>query len=654
VLARLKKKKTAFEQYKQSREGQDYLAYAKARNNAKTETRRAVREFEKEIALQAKKNPKAFYKYVNSKVKTRSCITTLTSDKGEILSDDGQKAEAFNDLFASVFTREDLLTVPTVDIKNPSSVLSSIVISEVNVQKILKNLRPDKSPGPDNIHPRILKECANELAGPLATLFRSTMEQSQLPREWKDAHVTPVYKNGTRTSANNYRPISLTSVCCKVLEKLIRDAVLDHMLQNKFLSDKQHGFVHGRSCTTQLLKVIDLWTEILDQGGAIDSVYLDFAKAFDTVPHERLLVKLASYGISGQVLHWIRHFLTGRRQRVAVAGAFSTWIEVLSGVPQGSVLGPILFVCFINDMPDVVESFVYMYADDSKIFRKVDFIYEAESLQRDLDSLQEWECKWQLRFNVNKCKVMHFGGSRNSHVKYFMKGSALQETTEEKDLGIWINNDLKFSTHVAKAVSKANQILGLIRRSFTHIDCQLMKLLFTALVRPHLEYGNVIWHPFLQKDIQMLEKVQHRATRMVPGLAKMQYEDRLKLMNLPSLAYRRLRGDAIEVFKYMHGVYNVDCTQILPRHKAFGPITRGHSMKLEKRDCKGRLRANVLGYRIVNFWNSLPEDVVSAESVNCFKGRFDRLIGSRCFSEDLEDVFRQTTSRLLADPSSHT
>ena len=490
VLASLKKKKAAFEQYKQSRAGQDCLAYTKARNHAKAETRRAVREFEKEIALQAKKNPKAFYKYVNSKVKTRGSIGNLISDRGEILSDDSKKAQAFNDFFASAFTREDLQNVPAVDVRNPVSFLSSIVISEDDVRKVLKNLQPDKSPGPDNIHPRILKECANELAVPLTTLFRNTMELSKLPREWKDANVTPVYKKGPKSSANNYRPISLTSVCCKVLEKLIRDAVLDHMLQNKFLSDKQHGFVHGRSCTTQLLKVIDLWTEILDQGGAIDSVYLDFAKAFDSVPHERLLVKLASYGIGGHVLQWIRQFLTGRRQRVAVAGDFSTWIEVLSGVPQGSVLGPTLFVCFINDMPDVVESFVYMHADDSKIFRKVNFVYEAESLQRDLDSLQDWESKWQLRFNVDKCKVMHLGGNRNSHAKYFMKGS-VQETVEEKDLGVWISNDLKFSTHVAKSVNKANQVLGLIRRSFTYLDCPLMRLLFTALVRPHLEYANM-------------------------------------------------------------------------------------------------------------------------------------------------------------------
>jgi ribonuclease P/MRP protein subunit RPP40 len=200
-----------------------------------------------------------------------------------------------------------------------------------------------------------------------------------------------------------------------------------------------------------------------------------------------------------------------------------------------------------------------------------------------------------------------------------------EETTEENNLGIWISNDLKASTHCAKAVGKANQILGLIRRSFTYLDCRLMKQLFTAMVRPHLEYGNVVWHPFLRKDIQLLEGVQHRATRMVPGLSKLTYEERLKVMGLPSLAYRRVRGDAIEAYKYLHGIYKVDCTDIMPLHKDTGFDTRGHCLKLQKRECKGRLRANYFGFRIVNIWNSLPEEVVMADTVNCFKGRFDRL-----------------------------
>ena len=295
------------------------------------------------------------------------------------------------------------------------------------------------------------------------------------------------------------------------MERLVRKALLKHMIDNDFLSEYQHGFIQGRSCTTQLLKVVDKWSEILDQGGAVDTVYLDFAKAFDSVPHQRCLGKLEGYGVGGQLLEWIGQFLTGRRQRVGVAGSFSKWADVISGVPQGSVLGPVLgpvlFVCYINDMPENIASFIFMYADDTKVFQRVDCDEDRRALQRDLDRLCEWARKWQLHFNVGKCKVMHMGGSNSLNAQYEMQQAdscrweSLLVTEEEKDLGIWMNNTTKSSCHVIKAVNKANQLLGLIRRSFTHMDGVLMKLLFTSIIRPHLEYGNVVWHPFLKKTL---------------------------------------------------------------------------------------------------------------------------------------------------------
>lgn len=403
------------------------------------------------------------------------------------------------------------------------------------------------------------------------------------------------------------------------------------MISNELLSDYQHGFVLGRSCTTQLLQVLDKWTEVLDEGGSVDVIYLDLAKAFDTVPHQRLLNKLFGYGVGGRILEWIKQFLTGRRQKVRVGQAESAWSEVISGVPQGSVLGPVLFVCYINDLPDIVSSFIYMYADDTKLFRRAGNGEDQEGLQWDLDLVGGWADKWQLCFNVEKCKTMHLGGSNHEcGVKYEMKRpngqlpQILDETKEEKDLGVWISNNLKSSAHIAAAVNKANQILGLIRRSFTYMDIPLMKQLYTSLVRPHLEYGNVIWQPYLKGEMDLLERVQHRATRMIPGLARLDYEERLKKMDLPSLTYRRARGDAIETYKYLHGIYTVDSSSMLPLHTTDGVTTRGHSLKLQKRDCRTQLRKNFFGLRTVNNWNQLPERVVQAPSVNSFKGLYDR------------------------------
>jgi len=181
------------------------------------------------------------------------------------------------------------------------------------------------------------------------------------------------------------------------------------MMHNNILSNYQHGFVRGRSCTTQMLLVVDKLSEILDQGGAVDTVYLDFAKAFDSVPHERLLLKLQSYGVSGCVLNWIRNFITLRQQSVCVDGIYSALVNVISGVPQGSVLGPALFVCYINDMPESVASLLFMYADDSKVVRQIQCESDYLALQSDLDKLCDWSKDWQLRFNLDKCKILCIG-----------------------------------------------------------------------------------------------------------------------------------------------------------------------------------------------------------------------------------------------------
>jgi len=345
VLSRIKRKRTAFELYKQTREGKDYLNYTKARNAAKAETRRAVRDFEREIAKRAKTNPKAFYSFVNSKLRTRSTVGDLRLQNGvEVISKSG-KADILNQFFSSVYTQETTDNIPSPQHTTVKKQLLDIEIKEQEVFQLLNKTKIDKSPGLDGIHPRVLKECATELAKPLTILFRNTLQEGHIPYDWREACVIPIYKKGSRTDAANYCPISLTSIICKIMEKLIRHALLQHMISEEILSDYQHGFVMGRSCTTQPLQVIDKWTEILDEGGAVDVIFLDLAKAFDTVPHQRLLNKLSGYGVGGRFLEWIKQFLTDRRQKVKVGQAESVRSDVLSEVLQGSVLGPVLFVC---------------------------------------------------------------------------------------------------------------------------------------------------------------------------------------------------------------------------------------------------------------------------------------------------------------------
>jgi len=232
-------------------------------------------------------------------------------------------------------------------------------------------LKPDKSPGPDNIHPMVLKEAACEVVKPLTMIFQKSVSQGELPNDWKRANVTPIHKKGAKDEASNYRPVSLTSVVCKLLETVVKDQIVAFLNEEDTVSDKQHGFVKGRSCLTNLLEVFEHWTTCLDEGYGVDVVYLDYRKAFDTVPHQRLLTKLRQMGLGSGLTKWIGSFLTNRLMRVLVNGQGSPWIAVISGVPQGSVLGPLLFLLFVNELPEWIKTNIRLFADDTKLWTQI-------------------------------------------------------------------------------------------------------------------------------------------------------------------------------------------------------------------------------------------------------------------------------------------
>ena len=254
----------------------------------------------------------------------------------------------------------------------------------------LKGLKTSSSPGPDNVHPRVLKEGAEFLAKPRAIIFSKSLDNSYLPNDWTLGTIVPIFKKGNRQLPRNYRPVSLTAIPCKILESIIKDELMKHLTAGDLLAAGQHGFRSRRSCNTQLLEVINEWSLIIEQGDPIDTLYMDFQKAFDSVPHERLLNKLQSYGVSGKVLKWVKAFLTGRQQQVVVGGQASAWAPVSSEVPQGSVLGPALFILYINDLPEAVQSSVKLFADDTKIYCNVSSISGPVQLQKDLNAATIW------------------------------------------------------------------------------------------------------------------------------------------------------------------------------------------------------------------------------------------------------------------------
>ena len=375
--------------------------YTQARNKVRRLLRKAKRNYEQGIASQSKTNPKIFWAHARSKLKTKSVVAPLfadVKDNDSLKFDDKEKANILQQQFSSVFNREPDGDIPRIHSRADSSICD-LHVTEDMIKKELINLNVNKSVGPDDIHPRLLKELAVHLAEPVALLFNKTITHGVIPQDWKEAYVSPIYKKGSRNHAENYRPISLTSILCKIMESFVREKVLTHLMGNKLLSPKQYGFISGRSTTIQLLHYLDKCIKTIADGNVVDSIYFDFAKAFDTVPHRRLIGKLESYGIKGKVLNWISAFLCGRNQTVRVNGEKSEKADVLSGIPQGTVLGPILFVIYINDILDNIKSDGFLYADDTKIFRKITSREDALILQSDIKSLEEWSKKWQLEFN---------------------------------------------------------------------------------------------------------------------------------------------------------------------------------------------------------------------------------------------------------------
>ena len=440
-----------------------------------------------------------------------------------------------------------------------------------------------------------------------------SLEYGIIPEDWRKAEVVAIFKKGIRSDPGNYRPVSLTCVLCKILESFVRDAIVKHMDDYDLYSENQHGFRKKRSCITQLLEVMEILTDCIDAGQQIDIVYLDFKKAFDSVPHQRLLVKLKSYGILGNVYKWVENFLTDRTQRVRVGRDMSSSTEVLSGIPQGSILGPILFTIFINDISDFIQSYCKIFADDTKVFN---VSLKNDILQSDLHILKEWTDKWDLHFNVNKCNVLYAGTNNPCNSYVLSENNEINTCTEEKDLGVLFDNKLSFDTHIQSTIKKANRVLGIIKRAFHHLDYVSFVKIYKAIVRPIIEYGNVIWSPHFKRQSEEIERVQRRATKILPALRECSYEERMRVLKLPSLKYRRYRADMIQTFKILN---KMDDLNVNDFYKFNTNNTRENDIKLTIQHCSTNTKKFSFSCRTAKHWNTLTAQTRRAINLNQFK-----------------------------------
>lgn len=597
---------------------------------------------EQKIVKNLKKNCKPLFRYFKSKSKTRKNVSSLKKESGKLTESPSETAEELANFFQSVHSFEEFGPLHEYCYNNSvvNNIMCELSISVNDVKLLLSKLDVSKSMGPDEVHPKILKYLSSNDSFILAItqLFNKCIKDENIPSIWKTAIVVPIHKKGSMHLPSNYRPVSLTCILCKVYEKFIRTHILN-FIKDRIISS-QHGFVQGKSTLSNLLETIDVLNEFLSNDNYADILYLDFSKAFDSVSHYRLLIKMEALGISTNMLNIVRDFLADRTMKVKVGSAFSGSRCVPSGVPQGSVLGPLLFLIFINDLPTRIKSLVQLFADDVKILVEPSLHDIAQS---DLDYLSEWEHIWKLKFNVDKCKVLHCGRD-NVRYRYKLNGKDLEEISEERDLGVIFNEPFNFTNFILAIISKANQKIGWVMRNILSRDAHVITKVYKTLIRPHVEYCTQAWAPVARHGnwnfILKLESIQRKVTRAISGLRDFTYKQRLESLGLTTLLERRMRGDLIETFKILNNKNNYGSEFFNVSSRTGNLLSRSISKT------KTTKQLDFFSNRVIKYWNKLPNNIKSSTSVNSFKNNLDkfRVFGK---SQNLQGHFWELSDEIF-------
>ena len=615
----IRKKKRVWKKAKKHNNEQTWQEFRDMRKKVKQQMKKGYEDYVGGILENTMtESQKKFWQFINSQKKDSGGIPTLKTESGPATTSK-EKAEALNSQYQSVFTKENTTSFPDKG-KSPHPAMTNIVFNTDGIEKLLSNLNPRKACGPDLIPIRVMRETAKQIAPILQVIFTQSYETGMLPKDWLTANIVAVYKKGNKNLPSNYRPVSLTCVTTKLMEHIIFHSIMEHIDNHQILAQYQHGFRQQHSTESQLVNTLEEITRSMDNNIQTDVLILDFSKAFDTVAHQRLLKKIEFYGISDNTNAWIKTWLTTRTQKVVVDGDASSTVHVDSGVPQGTVLGPLMFLLYINDIGDKIDSTIKLFADDCLLFRQIKTTDDAAQLQKDLDSLHTWTEEWQMNFNSKKCYTMRIHRKKQPTIQnYNLGGDILQAVPSQAYLGVEIHEQLSWKPHITSTAAKAGRTLGFLRRNISKCSSNIKQQAYISLVRSQLEYASVIWDPYRQNQIDHLEKIQRRAVRFICGnyqrdasVTRMRQD-----LELPLLEERRRQARLTMFFKAINHQIAVPIPDyIQPRIRT----TRQQQNRFMRLSSSSDSYRQSFFPRTLRDWDALPTNIIELPTVEQFKG----------------------------------
>lgn len=619
IRRRLRKKAMAWSIYRSLRTPESLASYKKRASECKSAI--YAYELNRENQLITNGNTGAFFRYANKNFRAKPAVGPLCTTDGSIITDPTEKAVILQSTFFQNYTADNGVLPSLHTFDKPPSKLSYIHFSPSLVRRAIKRLSVRTKGGPDGIPPTFFINCCDELCSPLSLLFSLCFDKCIMPPVWLLSYITPIFKKGNAATANNYRPIALTATMSKLMETIIKDQIVQFFVNKGIINKNQHAFIKKHSTASNLMECIHDWQVGLNSHQQTDVVYIDFSKAFDSIVHSKLLFKLGLYGIDGPLLKWIEIFLANRMQCVVTDYCFSPFCNVISGVPQGSVLGPILFLIYVNDLSTVCcgNTVLQLFADDAKLYSNISINDGTVSLQQSLIKLSQWARDWQLTINTSKCLVISVATHpKPVHDVYYIDDSPVPRQNSTIDLGVTICSDLSFETHINNIVFKARQRVGVLFRGFLTRNINVMRRAFTVYIRPILEYNSIVWNPSLIHLTELLESVQHNFTKRIPSISSRSYPERLATMDLELLELRRLRFDLVYCYKIFNDLTPFDPNKVF---LIYTPIasSRSNLPYLQKPAKAGNKFLSLLYYRCAEAWNTLPASLRLSSSLPTFK-----------------------------------